>query len=580
LASACACACSARAAEPDWVKLQAPSFGLVSQLDAEETRKWAVEFEQFIDAMHQLFAVDQANVVPLTIVLFRDSKRFAPYRLQTDSGTAEVGGFFGRTGTWSVIGMPDGRSDAATRHVIQHEAVHWFASATDEPLPLWFSEGLAEALATFRVVDGKGRWGQAIAPHARYLYNAGLLPIEDVLRASQDDAFHGAQSDKYYPEAWAFVHYLMFGSEASGRQKLQALLRGLKTSDLDSAFEAAFAAPYADVTSELKRYLGRGRYNYAEIELRDRSAEMTVQPASPANVEFALARLAAAGGNFELAAEHVERVLELVPSSPVGHEMRAFVAVQTDEAGAALEAAQIAIELGSRDALVYLIAAEDSLRRARADAALDEVLPAAAARATADLYGQAIALQPRSAAAYSGLVTALLSVDSLTDTDADLLRTGRALFPADGIIVVGQALRAKHQGDTAAATELLRQAGSPAFTLPPRYRSPLAALHMAWFAPWVLAEVEHHVAAGNFGAARTFIDTLLADETVVDQARTLLDNLRLDLSALESVYDAGRGGDVEDFRRTLAELAADEQTSPNVRRAAENLLRDTPTAAP
>ena len=156
---ACALAAPASAAEPEWLKLQAPSFGVISQLDEKETLAWAVEFEQFIGALHALYSADQVALPPLTIVLFRQPRDFAPYRLRTDSGQARIAGFFGNTGDWSVIGMPGSGRDDATRQTIYHEAVHWFATASDTPQPLWFAEGLAEVLSTFEVVDGKGRWG-------------------------------------------------------------------------------------------------------------------------------------------------------------------------------------------------------------------------------------------------------------------------------------------------------------------------------------------------------------------------------------------------------------------------------------
>src|SRR5262245_43062551 len=78
------------AAEPEWLKLQAPSFGVISQLDEKDTMAWAVEFEQFIGALHGLYGAKQVDLPPLTIVLFKSPREFAPYRLRTESGQARV----------------------------------------------------------------------------------------------------------------------------------------------------------------------------------------------------------------------------------------------------------------------------------------------------------------------------------------------------------------------------------------------------------------------------------------------------------------------------------------------------------
>jgi hypothetical protein len=66
------------AAEPEWIKLQAPGFGVISQLDEEDTRRWAVEFDQFIGALHALYAVEEVSLPPLTILLFKQTKDFSP----------------------------------------------------------------------------------------------------------------------------------------------------------------------------------------------------------------------------------------------------------------------------------------------------------------------------------------------------------------------------------------------------------------------------------------------------------------------------------------------------------------------
>jgi hypothetical protein len=297
LLAALAWSCVGQAAEAEWLKLQAPSFGVISQLSEPETRAWAVEFEQFVGALHELYSVDEVVLPPLTIVLFRGSREFAPYRLRTESGQARISAFFGNTGDWSVIGMPGNRLDDANRETIFHEAVHWFASGSDTPQPLWFAEGLAEVLSTFEVVDGNGRWGRAIEDNVTYLADAGLMPMEVLLRASQDDALHGDERDRFYPQAWAFVHSLMFGNAGADGETLAAFLRELEVANLDTAVEVAFDKSYDELTKDLRRYLDGGRYGYAEVTLRDRSDEMTVEPASAASVAFALGRLATVGGN-------------------------------------------------------------------------------------------------------------------------------------------------------------------------------------------------------------------------------------------------------------------------------------------
>jgi hypothetical protein len=489
LLAALAWACPVQAAEPEWLKLQAPSFGVISQLGENETRAWAVEFEQFVGALHELYSVDQVALPPLTIVLFRSSREFAPYRLRTDSGQARISAFFGNTGDWSVIGMPGNGRDAATRETIFHEAVHWFATGADTPQPLWFAEGLAEVLSTFEVVDGSGRWGRAIDDNVAYLTDAGLMPMEKMLRASQDDALHGDERDRFYPQAWAFVHSLMFGNAGADGAALAAFLRELEGANLDTAVKATFDKSYDELTTDLRRYLDGGRYGYAEVALRDRSGEMTIEPASDASVAFALGRLATVGGNLDLADAHAAEVIALAPHSPAGHELEAYAAHEGGDMDTVAHALERAIEHGSRESWIYATKADRLLaENQRGSGALDELLPAETARAAADLYERALLLRPRNTAAFAGLAVSLLNVEAISAADDAALRSSRTMFPTEGLLLVGQAAAARRRGDTPAAVSLLLQATAEPFTMPRRYRSAVATLRGRWSGQWLLAE--------------------------------------------------------------------------------------------
>lgn len=573
----------ALAGEREWLKLEAPMFGVLSQLDERETREWAVEFDQFVGALHALYSVDQVALPPLTIVLFRQPRDFAPYRLRTESGQARVAAFFGNTGDWSIIGMPGNGRDEATRQTIYHEAVHWFMTASDTPQPLWFAEGLAETLATFEVVDGKGRWGKPLEDNVTTLAYEGVLPMRDLLRASQDEALHGRDSGQYYPQAWAFVHRMMFGNAGADSAKLSAFLRELRTKDLDAAVEAAFGMSYDALTDDLQRYIERGRYGYAETPLRDRSAEMSVEPASDASVEFALGRLATVGGNLDRARAHAERVIELAPHLPAGYELAAYAAHEAGDEAAIGPALERASELGSRESWIYATQADRLLMRSQSDGGhLDELLAAEVARTAADLYERALELRPRNQDAFAGLAMALLNVAAPTAADGAALNAGRALFPADGVLLVGQAAVAKSRGDVREASRLLAQAAAKPFTLPKRYRAPVAALRTRWLGEWLLAKLGELTQQARFAESQAFVAEQLADETITGALRRMLESVAKDLPYLERLHaatEADRAGHDDEAAAILTALVNDPGTGEPTRRVAERLLNGGPGAS-
>jgi tetratricopeptide (TPR) repeat protein len=305
---------------------------------------------------------------------------------------------------------------------------------------------------------------------------------------------------------------------------------------------------------------------------------MTVEPASEAAVEFALARLAVAGGNFDLAMQHADKVVGLAPSLAVGYEMRALAADGIGDTAASAEAVDRALELGSRDAILYMLKAEQIIsENERADTPWDDFLPPAAAREVADLYGRSIGLMPRNREAYGGLVTALLNVDSVTDADQVLLSGGRTVFPTDGVILVGQAAAQKQLGNEREAIALLKQARAAPYTLPQRYRPAVRALHADWLYRSVSDEFQAHIRAARFDEAQVLLAEQLTDSEIPQGLRTRFERMQRDASGLEQVFEAGaaiESGDLDRARTILAALVNDAETAPPVRRIAEQRLGD------
>jgi tetratricopeptide (TPR) repeat protein len=563
------------AAEPGWLKLQAPQFGVLSQLDEAATRKWAVEFDQFIAALQTLYKVPDASLPPLTIVLFRSQRAFDPYRRHIGTGGAVVDGFFANRGTWSVIGLAGRRSRDETRRIVQHEAVHWFLSGADVELPPWFHEGLAEVYSTFEVRDDKGRFGAPIALSRDFLDYAGVQPIEDFLRTPQAAVLHGS-NERYYPQAWAFVHYLVFGNGGANRPRLATLLRGLQDTDLDSAFTAAFGRSYDDVTRDLRGYLTGGRFSMLELELPQRGDVMQVSVASPGNVEVSLARLALGGGSDDLARQHTGRVVEIAPGSPAGHELLALLALQAGDEAAAIPHLDRAIELGSVDADVYAMRGR-ALLPAATDVAIDDIASPAVARRAADLFVRAIALRPTTREAHENFVVALANVDTIHERDAAVLAIGRRVLPANGFMLVGEAIVARHRDDLPEALRLLRSAQAQPFELRRLHRAVAGYLHDKWLYDSVRTQVNALLPERRFAEALALLDTQLADTAVAGRLRNSLESARADVDALQRLealeQQADRG---EDIAPALRALIDDPATSDRVRRTARRALQRLP----
>jgi hypothetical protein len=561
----------AAAAKSKWLEVDSTRFTVISQLDEASTRKRAADFERFFDALQQLSAVDERALAPLTIVLFAEPKGFAPYRTRTESGQADVIGFFGNMGTWSVIGMP--RLAGETHEVLYHEAVHWYLSAAGNELPLWYQEGLADTFSTFEIAGDQGRWGDAVPEHVRYLRTAGLEPLATFLRTSQDEALHG--STGYYPQAWLLVHYLMFGPDRADRGKLETFLRLEQSADVDTAFRTAFGESYDELTARLQGYLDAGSYTPVLSDLTLRKHAMTVHAAPAAAVQIALTRLALAGDNDALARKHALAAADLEPDAAAPFELLGLLADRAHDATLLAVNADKAIALGSRDANIYAIKAFQIMEAKHRAGAIDAMLPADAARTAADLFDRAIELHPRSRTAYQGLVSALLNCETIDARDEASLATGARTFPTDGLVSVGQAAVERRRGHPGEAARLLRRARAEPFTLPPYFRAAITNLYDEWVADGVKELTRDLGNTANVTKARTFLDEQLADASIADGSRTRMWSLRSDLDSFARLHAAGVAGQQgrgAEAHAMLAALAADPNASERAKALARRAL--------
>ena len=305
---------------------------------------------------------------------------------------------------------------------------------------------------------------------------------------------------------------------------------------------------------------------------------MTVAPASEANVELALGRVALAGGNQQLAIAHADRVIQLAPMSPAGYELRAYVTDGSDDGDASDAALERAIELGSRDACLYeakayrLIAADQ-----RENSFMDELLSADVARAAADLYQRALGLRPSGETAVPGLVVALWNVEAFTDADEVSLNASRVSFPTSGLLLVGQAALEKNRRNIQEATRLLHQATVEPYTLPREHRRAVVALRANWLGEWVVEQLNTLVGGARFDEARALLGEQLADTTIPAPLRTMMEATQRDLPDMERLHGALQA--VQQGRRdegvaVLTGLAENPHTADRTRRMADRLLRD------
>ena len=556
------CAVSSFAADEDWLRLQAPRFGIVSQLNEKATRVWAEEFDKFVTALHQLYNTDDRNLVPLTIVIFKSKKQFLAYRIPTkDDKAKNLVGLFANQDDWSVIALPGLRGYKKTRRTILHEAVHWYLNSQSFDPPLWLDEGLAEVYSTFEVKHGKARWGLPIQSHVNYLDYKSLQPTRDFLSATREEALN--ELDTYYPQAWAMAHYFLFGNRGKNRNKLSAFLSELGKKGTERAFESSFGMTYEEFDRHLRPYVRHGKYGIGEVELTDRNAEIEVGPASDVVVQFALGRLAVGVGNYEKGMQHAEAIISRLPSRPEGYDLLAMASRSPEHKSKQLEALEKAISLNSVDSQIYLMQASILGEKNWIEGSIpDKALKKDVARRIADMYKKAILLRPKKKAAFEGFALALLNLKTYEEEDRQTLELGRRLHPQEGYIFVGLAALARMDGDIDSFNRNLEVSYGKSMGLSMDQKSGLRTMQQYTYHEWLFEQMQPLMEEGKFEEAEALLEQQKSLPYMSRDLNKVLDNIDGMLYSSKRLYDADlaiRARKLDEATAILEDIAGDER---------------------
>lgn len=541
------------AREANWLKVETPSFTVISALRERETVAWAGEFSQFVAALQRFITIDPRRLSPLTVVIFSRDRDFNPYRMLGLKGKpVEVAGFFSRRETWAVAGLASAESQEDMRRVIFHEGVHWFLSAFNRANPVWVEEGVAEVFSTFMVERKNLQWGQAIPEHILLLRDQKPMPLERLMFVDRSFLSHGSQvAGLLYAQSWAFAHYLTFGQHDLSRTVLTDYLKLCHAAiHPDEAFQQAFGGTYEELDRKLQKYVSGGSYFVAKPPLPEISPP-SVAPASPIEVQLALARLALASHRHPLARQHAEKAVALLPDDPRGYEMLGMALDEAGEEGPALAAYREAAARKSKDFQPYF--RQGLALQTTAEGQLSAEVAAAAAR----LYQQAINRHPYYLASYQNLAGLVGFLEGPTDHLSPFLEQGRQLFPSDGMVPLGLALLEKKSGNDEAADALLNGVLQTADRQESWIRDYAAKLEEHWRHDRLLTEIQQRAEQRDYAGALVLVERALDAGNNV-KILTELQTRRQDLRSA--------------IRMTEAQAALNARNWPEARRILEEVI--------
>jgi tetratricopeptide (TPR) repeat protein len=421
------------AAPPPWIEVKSPHFTVISNDGEKQARRTAWQFEQIRAALLKVWPWAKLDSGPPFVVFaardeatlktlgpqYWEGKRFRPtsfyawsrdrqfVALRTDIREPdEVGANPYRTAYWNYVSVVFNRS-------------------FPQRLPQWYARGMAEVLSNTIVREKEIHIGRPMRENLELMTQRPPIPIDEFLSATSSSRWLTQEGDasRFEAQAWALVHFLMFGDRGAHNERLDRygglLMNGV-------AHEAALKEAFGDMTpyyEKMRLYVQRALFSYAKVALstETRREAYEVGPLAAAEAASRRGQLLLALRRPVEAREAAAETAKADPAHPGPAEIEAELLDAEGKRAEARAAFERAVEAGSRRAYVHYRLAQLEWAP-NADQALRERLAARLEKARE--------LEPRSANTLSFLADVRIDLGQREDA-LRLARQAVEIEPAE-----------------------------------------------------------------------------------------------------------------------------------------------------
>ena len=262
-AAAMIAACLTLHAAPNWLLLNSGNLTVLGDQPAGRIRSYALELEQFRNAVALVLPSARQLSRPTTLYLFNDEKALQPFLRIVNGKTVSSAGMFIRRADQDYMFANVENIDQATP-ILFHEYTHMLLSAGSASIPPWLNEGLAEYFSTFTLTSGNRRATLGIAParHPQTLSGKTLVPVSRILEVDHQSPLYNEDDRRsiFYAESWALVHYII-AEVKGGTAAINTFITMLmQDTPPDRAFPAAFGLTTTEIDRKLQEYVGQFAY--------------------------------------------------------------------------------------------------------------------------------------------------------------------------------------------------------------------------------------------------------------------------------------------------------------------------------
>ena len=355
----------AAAGPPAWVEVRSAHFTVITNAGDGAGRQVAWQFEQIRSGLVKIWPWAKIQGPPFVIFAARDEATLKTLGPQFWEGkqfrpaSFWVGGAEGRfVALRSDVQEPNNVSDNPYQMAYWAYANAVFTGAFPRRIPVWYGRGMAELISNTFVRDKELQVGRPMRANLQELRERAPIPLAEFLAVDKGSRWITQEAGirLFDAQAWAFVHYLLFGEERRHAPALDRFNRLLHDGvEEPVALKEAFGEDMRPLFEGLRGYVSRQVFQYARIVVAPDMApdQYTIRPLSPGESAALRGGLLVAMGRPVEARAFAAEAAKADPALPGPWEIEGALQDREGHAEEAREAYAKAVAAGSKSARVH-----------------------------------------------------------------------------------------------------------------------------------------------------------------------------------------------------------------------------------
>ena len=287
-----------------WIEVKSPNVTVTSSAGGGSTKTLAWQLEQVRSAVKTLWPWARVDLDRQFTVLAVDDERgmraLVPQYWEKRGGGHPASVWVSAPDQHFLAIRTDMQAEGDARINPHITAYFSYVSlilnqSVETDIPLWLSRGLAGVLSNTIVRDSELLIGAPIPWHLELLRAGRRLRVPDLVRMTLQSREMSNEEGKqlFDAESWAFVHYLMFGSQGARAAQLNQFFKLISSgTSVDAGFRESLGKA-EDLETGFVLYLNQSIFTFAQLKVdvsvrREGFSQRTLAPAESASTRALL----------------------------------------------------------------------------------------------------------------------------------------------------------------------------------------------------------------------------------------------------------------------------------------------------